>query len=330
MTARKCPERPKDSKEYCADKLALADLLRRDGRLSATARLVGAEIICRSWQQGGCTDAQGWFQTVLDISERAVKAAVAELQRFEYIRIEKHGRSNHYFLMLEKVQNLPQSKGEQPKTSAMSPGHGVTEAIGAKNDVDRGKKRPATGAKSDPLIPLVPISTNTLGDPDGEGLPPAENEIQIKAKTLAIQLAAIAGLEQKPWPLHWQNAPTVIARWWDQGWTHEEIVTGARLTMQNKEKTSLGPPASIEYFEPEIGRLVAKRKQTLSTRDLQTALRAIAQRIGWPVVTELSHERATELCERWSRNEVTDQELHALKTEIEQAIEAARPRAASA
>jgi hypothetical protein len=144
-----------------------------------------------------------------------------------------------------------------------------------------------------------------------------------------MQVAAIAGLEQKPWPLYWQNAPTVVARWWDQGWTNEEILTGVRLTMQNKEKTTLGPPTSIEYFEREIGRLVAKRKQTLSPRDLQTALRAIAARIGWPAVTELSEESATDLCERWSRDEVTDDELDALKTGIEQAL-ALRPRAATA
>jgi hypothetical protein len=144
-----------------------------------------------------------------------------------------------------------------------------------------------------------------------------------------MQVAAIAGLEQKPWPLHWQNAPTVVARWWDQGWTNEEILTGARLTMQNKEKQSSGPPASIEYFEREIGRLVAKRRQTLSARQQQAALRAIAEKIGWHVIVEVSEERQNDLCERWSRDSITDEELCALKTEVEAVLRSSSPRAAA-
>ena len=102
-----------------------------------------------------------------------------------------------------------------------------------------------------------------------------------------------------------------------------------RLHRQQVRRDTVGGKGVDEQDIEAGGRLVAKRKQTLSPRDLQTALRAIAARIGWPAVTELSEESATDLCERWSRDEVTDDELDALKTGIEQAL-ALRPRAATA
>jgi hypothetical protein len=324
MTVRRRP----DDAGYRAAKLALADQARRDKRLDAYARVVCAEIISRAWKDAGCKDSEAWFVTVLGFSKRKIIEAIQHLKNLGYIRIEKVGRSNRYFPILEQVHNMHPSGAGTPNVCENTSEKSSGQPIGARDAMNRCTGGIDTGARDDTLIPLYP-SIDPLGDPDGEGLLPGENEIQIKAKSLAMQVAGIAGLKHKPWPLHWQNAPAIVARWWDQGWTNDEILTGVRLTMQSKEKTTSGPPASIEYFEPEIGRLVAKGKQTLSPRDLQSALRAIAARIGWPAVIELSEERATDLCERWSRDEVSDEELHALKTEIEQAL-ALRPSAATA
>jgi hypothetical protein len=304
--------RIKDSVQYRRAKLALGDRLRRDARLSISARLIGAEIISRSWEVYGCTDAENWLVKVLGVALRTVRGAVRELRETGYIRVEKHGRSNHYFL--ELGQNLPLS---EPKESG-----GATEA---KNDRKKGKEPLPTQAKSETPIPSrTPYANPVGGDRDGDALA-LDSEFQIEAKSLALQLAEIAGLPKNAvWPLHWQNAQSVVARWRNQGWPVDAILTGAQITMSRKPEQT--PPNSITYFESEIRKVVAIRSGNSSLRDHQRALFEIAARIGWDVLALADSVQAEQLVMRWHRGELSDGDLHRIKCQLEsrsQAIDGA-------
>jgi hypothetical protein len=106
----------------------------------------------------------------------------------------------------------------------------------------------------------------------------------------------------------------------------DDIITGAQITMGRKQ--TAGPPASIEYFEPEIRRVVGVRRQRAEEtrrevkafQDLnmrQHALHQIAKTIGWNSVNELSENEASLLAEQYLKGELQNDDLYRLKMEIE-------------
>ncbi len=126
-------------------KFALADRLRRDTRLSPYARLIGLEMISRSWEHRGCTDCEEWFVKTIGASRRTVIEAIKELENFGYIRIErKCGCTNRYFLIFEPVQIL----------------HRSNKGTRAEKVSNLGKIRTGTGAENDTLKNLSSLSQN--------------------------------------------------------------------------------------------------------------------------------------------------------------------------
>jgi hypothetical protein len=133
-----------DSSQYRSAKLALRDRIDCDKRLTPWTRLVGGQIIKRSWEDIGCTDSEAYFVKVLGASPATVKSAIKALREKGYIRVEKRGRSNQYFLIFEQGQNLALSQRVASEASA-SRGQGGTGPIGLKNDADRAEKQPPKG-----------------------------------------------------------------------------------------------------------------------------------------------------------------------------------------
>jgi DNA-binding FadR family transcriptional regulator len=71
---------PPLSKDFARARLQAADELRRDGKLSAAARLVGLEIFSYVNQASGeAFPSQGTIARRLGITDRAVRTAVKQL-----------------------------------------------------------------------------------------------------------------------------------------------------------------------------------------------------------------------------------------------------------
>lgn len=105
------------AKAFTARKLALADQVRHDGRLSASTRLIGAEICSLTNVKTGYSWASVEFLAEkLTVTDRTIKRAIVALREAGYITIEKVGRNNRYrpvFEALEKGTNCPLSETEQ-------------------------------------------------------------------------------------------------------------------------------------------------------------------------------------------------------------------------
>jgi DNA-binding transcriptional ArsR family regulator len=271
-------DRPPDSDLYRAEKLALGDRLRRDKELSAATRVVGAEIISRSWEAGGCPDAVNWFVTVLNLAPSTVKLAIAQLKDRGYIRIERQGRNNRYYLIFEQVRNSDLSRTAEPA------------GIGLNFDGDRSEKRAATGPKNDPLIPLEPFAQDPLeGDGDADEAAPLGTDLLKVVASLISEIAALAAPGARQTPRGWHDAEHDVLTWLGNGWTRDDILMGVTVTMSRKPHA--GPPSSIRYFEREIGKAVSRRTETTKLANVvagQSRAGTLAARV--PPAQEARHE----------------------------------------
>ena len=141
-------------KAFNTQKLALADRIRHDGRLSGSLRMVGAEICSlTNFKTGYAWAPEKYLAEKLGLAHRTIKMAIAALKAAGYIEVRKVGRNNRYvpiFAAVEKGQNLPLSKTEQGQNTPLS-------------DADRGKIRPEQGQKTtaDRGKKVPPISLGT-------------------------------------------------------------------------------------------------------------------------------------------------------------------------
>jgi hypothetical protein len=106
-----------DAKTFSAKKLALADRIRHDGRLSASIRIIGAEICSlTNFRTGYSWAPEKYLAEKLSVTDRTIKRAVVALKAAGWITVEKVGRSNRYRPVFEAVEqgtNCPLSKPEQ-------------------------------------------------------------------------------------------------------------------------------------------------------------------------------------------------------------------------
>jgi len=135
-------------KSVNAVRLAFLDRLRRDGRLTPLARLVGWEIIsCVNSVSGKAWPSQGTIAFRLSIDKRSVIRAIRELACFDYILVQRVGRFNEYVPKIgDKLS---------PKRSANDLGR----MTGMQSDGDR--KVPGSGDRNVTLSP----SRNSLRSP---------------------------------------------------------------------------------------------------------------------------------------------------------------------
>ena len=158
------------ARAFNARKLALADQVRHDGRLSASTRLIGAEICSLTNVKTGYSWASVEFLAEkLTVTDRTIKRAIVALREAGYITIEKVGRNNRYrpvFEALEKGTNCPLSETEQG-------------TICPPSDAERGQERPEQGT--------------ILPENRGQKSPPISLEI-----SLGISARAEAGVGGAP------------------------------------------------------------------------------------------------------------------------------------
>jgi hypothetical protein len=143
-------------KEFTRARLRAADDLRRNGQLTATARLVGLEILACVNRVSGCAfPAEETIARQLGITGRTVRTAIGQLRAAGCIKVMRRGRSNLYFpAFLDRI-------GEHicPVTEPALPP--IAENFGE----DTGKKQPATPEKNNPLTllsnPIRTLATQT-------------------------------------------------------------------------------------------------------------------------------------------------------------------------
>jgi Helix-turn-helix domain len=86
-----------DSKDFARARLQAADELRRDGKLSPTARLVGWEIFsCINRANGQAYPSEQTIASRLGVTDKTVKRAIAQLKTASHIKVTRRGRNNVY------------------------------------------------------------------------------------------------------------------------------------------------------------------------------------------------------------------------------------------
>src|SRR5262249_13469727 len=143
---------PPHSKGFLRARLQAADELRRDGKLSAAARLVGLEIFSYVNEASGeAFPSEATIARRLGITDRTVRTAVKQLADAGRIKVTRRpGRNNLYSPAFIKQRQEKISGVGTPR----SPG------TPAKFDADPGKKQQGTPEKNDPLtLVLNPIRT---------------------------------------------------------------------------------------------------------------------------------------------------------------------------
>jgi uncharacterized protein YdaU (DUF1376 family) len=77
---------------------------------------------------------------------------------------------------------------------------------------------------------------------------------------ISIELAAIAGhpTDPKIWPGGWCGTPHQVRKWFNEGYSREEILLGAREAMGKKRD---GPPYTANFFDNQIARTAARMRR---------------------------------------------------------------------
>jgi hypothetical protein len=174
-------------KAFDKKKLDMVDRIRRDGRCTASTRMVAAEILALvNFGTGYAWAEQDYLAETLGLGLRTVKRAVAVLKTAGYFSVEKiSARKNRYRPNFEagQVPDWHQSENEQV------PDWHQSGADRGQNGTCEVPKWPLTGAKmaphrgqNGPLISLTYILTDIfsfsgadrVGAPEGAAAPPAE------------------------------------------------------------------------------------------------------------------------------------------------------------
>ena len=135
------PRPASDEKTFRAQKLAMADLIRRDkgNKLSGSTKMVGTEICSlTNFKTGYAWASEVAIAQALGLGHRTIKLAIAALKAAGYILVEKVGRNNRYrpnFDLLKQGQSLPLFDAEKGQGLPLS-------------DAERGKDRREQGQKT--------------------------------------------------------------------------------------------------------------------------------------------------------------------------------------
>jgi len=198
---------PPQSKDFARARLQAADELRRNGKLSATARLVGLEIFsCINRVNGQAYPSEQTIASRLGIADKTVKRAIAQLQTAGYIKVTRRGRNNVYSPSF--IDQIGDKKAPITNPPNRKPG------AGDKNGTDRGHFFQNRGQNDPPNSITNPVltlrgslatapPTGALRSPQVQARQKTENEI---AKALggwpcfmAVPLAEAEDL-RKRWP----------------------------------------------------------------------------------------------------------------------------------
>jgi len=136
-------------KAFTRARLQAGDDLRRKGKLTAAARLVGLEIFnCVNRVSGGAWPSQKTIADRLGIDDRTVRRAIKQLKAAGCIRVmHRRGCSNVYFpLFVDRTEDILSGVEPRPTEDNLSS--------------DPGQNVPGTPDKNDPLTLLSnPVRT---------------------------------------------------------------------------------------------------------------------------------------------------------------------------
>lgn len=163
-------------KAFNAQMLGTIDRIRRDGRLTPSTRMIGAEIFrLVNFRSGDAWPSVEHLAEKLCLTDRTIKRATAALKVAGYIEIDKRGRCNRYrpvFEVAEKGTNCPPSETQKGTECPLLDGdRGQKEPEqGTKTSENRGQKRPPISLEIS-LGSLLAKSAGDAGLPDGAGAP---------------------------------------------------------------------------------------------------------------------------------------------------------------
>jgi len=285
------------------------------------------------------------FQTNMD--PRSIRGLRAQLVEKGWIRCEKGGRgpkdTNSYVLLRRHAHSA--LEGDRVVASPEIPPESAPRRNGGAAKAERKEERnhQKDGTVAPPNIVNNQNIENNSGDDGGSGDARAK-----ELKAVVDKVAELSGLppDRSKWPKYWTNAVPVVGKW-RESYPDEIILTAVAWAMRVKSDPGV-PPNSIIYFEKPIKQkhaewvlpLAAAKKESqsktgparppvLTRSEHQRFLNEIAQLIGWGVTTELTEAEALGLTDRWARGQVTNEELHRLKEEIEGRLRPKEPLRAS-
>ena len=159
-------------RDFAQKKLVVIDRIRRDGRLSASIRMIGAELFSLvNFRTGDAFASETYLAEKLCLHARTIKRAVSTLKAAGYIEVVKTGRNNRYRPIFEQAQkgtNCPLSeteKGTNCPPSGADRGH-LLPGKGTKSTANRGQKVPPISL--DNTLGVSGARANeTVGAPDG-------------------------------------------------------------------------------------------------------------------------------------------------------------------
>jgi hypothetical protein len=168
-------------KDFTRARLQAMDDLRRNGQLTAAARLVGLEIFACVNRVSGCAfPAEETIAKRLGISGRTVRTAIAQLRAAGCLKVMRRGRSNLYFPTFrieEKISGIASAGLADDEHHRKK-----TAPIPEKNSADTGKKQPPNSVSNPIIRTFLRETTGSLASAEALRSPvrnrqKAENEI---------------------------------------------------------------------------------------------------------------------------------------------------------
>lgn len=246
---------------FAQKKLVVIDRIRRDGRLSASIRMIGAELFSLvNFRTGDAFASETYLAEKLCLHARTIKRAVSALKAAGYIEVVKTGRNNRYrpiFEQAEKGTICPLSEREQGTNCPLS-------------DADRGQLLPGKGTKS---------TANR-----GQKVPPIslDNSLGVSGARANEAVGAPDGADGSPIspsnsaPVGLGKAGERLRAWIGEGKFKSWFAEIAFVTAEDDRLTLTAPTRFVRdyvvaQFEPAI--LQAWQSQMPSLRHLTVAVR---------------------------------------------------------
>jgi hypothetical protein len=170
-------------KLFNARRLATVDRIRRDGRLTPSTRMIGAEIFSLlEFRTGDAWPSVVYLAEKLCLTDRTIKRATAALKVAGYIEVDKRGRNNRYRPVFDTAEtagqqgtNCPLSETQQgTECPLFEPDRGQKQPEqGTKTTGNRGQKRPPTSLETSLGLPAR-AAAGCVGAPDGAPAPASD------------------------------------------------------------------------------------------------------------------------------------------------------------
>ena len=325
--------------ERHASRYRWMDAVLEDPELTDGAKILAVRLaLTTNLKTGLCYPSVKTLAAQTNMDPRGIRGLRAQLVEKGWIRCNSGGRgpkdTNSYVLLRRNDSAaLGRDRGDAPPENP-------PETIPRRNDgaVKAERKEEPNLKKGGTVVPPIIENNQNTEINSGDDADAGGDARARELKAVVDKIANLAGLpsDRSKWPKYWGNAVPVVAQW-RESFPDEVILLAVEWAMRVKTEPGV-TPNSIKYFEQPIrqrhavwtGQTVpsAKHPKTTAAPSLgerQRRLNEIAELIGWHVATELTEDQAVDLADRWGRGEVTKEELHRLKDEVEGRLRQKQP-----